>query len=222
MEQIELAVANRETLGKKVRFLRRQGVTPLHLFGHGIESMALQCANAELRRVLARAGRTRLIRLTLNNEKEPRTVLVREVQREPLTGETLHVDFYEVIMSERVKMEIPIILVGEAPALKLKENRLVQEMNVLTVECLPANIPTSIELDITSLAELDQAARVKDIALDKEVTVLNNPEQVLVRISLRPVERVEEKVVAEEAIEAPEATEASAVAPVAEEKSKKG
>ncbi len=205
MDQIELEVASREILGKKVRFLRRQGVTPLHLFGHGIESMALQCENAELRRVLARAGRTRLIRLKLNNEKEPRTVVVREVQREPLTGETLHVDFYEVIMSERVKMEIPIVLIGEAPALKLKENRLVQELNALTVECLPAKIPTSIELDLSSLTELGQAVRVKDIELDNEVTVLNAPELVVVRISLRPVEKVEEKEVAEAAIEAPEA-----------------
>ena len=216
MEQIELAVTSRELLGKKVRFLRRQGITPMHLFGHGIESVALECDATSLRRVLAEAGQTRLIRLTLNNEKEPRTVVVREVQREPLSGATLHVDFYEVIMSERVKMEIPVVFVGEAPALKLKENRLVHELNALAVECLPAKIPTIIEVDLSSLTELDQAVRVKDIELDKEVTVLNNPEQVVVRISLRPVEKVEEAVVVEEAaaVEAPEA------ASLAEEKSK--
>ncbi len=217
MEQIELEVTNREILGKKVRFLRRQGITPLHLFGHGIESMALQCENAGLRRVLAIAGRTRLIRLRLDNEKEPRTVVAREVQKEPLTGETLHVDFYEVIMSELIKMEIPVVLVGESPALKLKENMLVQELNALTVECLPAKIPTSIELDIASLTELEQAVKVKDIELDKEVTVLHNPEQVVVRISLRPVEKEEEAVVVEEAaVEAPEADS------LAEEGSKEG
>lgn len=217
MDQIELEVTNREILGKKARFLRRQGVTPVHLFGHGIESVALQCENVELKRVLARAGRTRLIRLKLDNEKEPRNVVVRGVQREPLTGETLHVDFYEVRMSEQIKMEVPIVLVGEAPALRSKENRLVQELNALTVECLPAKIPTSIELDISSLTEPEQAVRVKDIELDKEVTILNNPEQVMVRITLRPVEKVEEAVVVEEAaVEAPEA------ASLPEEESKEG
>ena len=120
-------------------------------------------------------------------------------------------------MSELIKMEIPVVLVGESPALKLKENMLVQELNALTVECLPAKIPTSIELDIASLTELEQAVKVKDIELDKEVTVLHNPEQVVVRISLRPVEKEEEAVVVEEAaVEAPEADS------LAEEGSKEG
>ena len=94
MDQIELEVTNREILGKKVRFLRRQGITPLHLFGHGIESLALQCDAARLKRVLAEAGRTRLISLKIGSEKEPRNVVVREVQIEPRTGESLHVDLY--------------------------------------------------------------------------------------------------------------------------------
>ena len=69
MDQIELNVTKREVLGKKVRFLRRQGVTPVHLFGHGVESEALQCATAKLQRVLAEAGKTRLIGLKLSNLK---------------------------------------------------------------------------------------------------------------------------------------------------------
>ena len=132
--------------------------------------------------------------------------MVHEVQIEPLTGETLHVDFYEVRMAEKVKVEVPVILVGEAPALKSKENMLVHELSTLTVECLPAKMPTSIELDLSSLTEPEQAVRVKDIELDKEVTVLNDPEQVVVKVILRPVEKIEEAVVVEEAaVEAPEA-----------------
>ena len=198
MDQIELEVTNREILGKKVRFLRRQGVTPVHVFGHGIESMALQCDTAKLQRVLAEAGKTRLINLKLDNEKRPRTVVVREVQLEPRTGESLHVDFYQVRMAERVRVEVPIVLVGEAPALKSKESMLTQGLNTLSVECLPANIPASVEVDLASLTELDQVVRVEDIELDKEVAVLNDPELPVVRISLRHVEKVEEVVVAEE------------------------
>ena len=205
MDQIELNATNREILGKKVRFLRRQGITPVHLFGHGIESVALQCDTTKLQQALAKAGQTRLISLKLDNERIPRTVVVREVQTELRTGESLHVDFFQVAMAEEIKVEVPFVLVGEAPVLKSKENMLVQELNTLTVECVPAKIPTGVELDISSLTEPEQTVRVKDIGLDKEITILSDPELAVVRIRSRPVEKVEEKVVAEEAVKTPEA-----------------
>ena len=212
MDKIELKVANREILGKKVKHLRRQGITPVHVFGHGIESLALQCDTKELERVLGQAGQTRLVNLKLAREKKPRTVVVREFDRDWRRGELVHVDFYQVRMEEKIRLEIPIVLIGEAPALKSKTNMLDHALGTLTVECLPAKIPGSIEVDISYLAELDQAIRVKDIPLDKDITVINNLDLVVAKISLRPVEKVEEKAV-EEAV----AAEAEAKAEVAEE-----
>jgi large subunit ribosomal protein L25 len=212
VDKIELKVASREILGKRVKHLRRQGITPVHVFGHGIESLALQCDTKELERVLSRAGQTRLIDLKLAKEKKPRTVVVREFDRDWRRGELVHVDFYQVKMEEKIRLEIPVVLIGEAPALKAKTNMLDHALGTLTVECLPAKIPGSIEVDISSLTELDQTIRVKDITLDKDITVLNNPDLVVAKISLRPVEKVEEKVV-EEVVEA----EAEAKAEVAEE-----
>jgi large subunit ribosomal protein L25 len=224
MDKIELKVTKREVLGKKVKHLRRQGITPVHLFGHGIESLALQCDTGELERVLGQAGQTRLISLKLAKEKKPRTTVVREFDRDWRKGKLLHVDFYQVRMEEKIKLEIPVVLVGEAPALKSKTNMLGHELGTLNIECLPAKIPTSFEVDISSLAELDQAIRVKDIALDKDITVLNNPDLVVVKISLRPVEKVEEKVVEAvveaEAEVAEEAAEAPKEATLDEKKSK--
>jgi len=212
MDKIELKVAGREILGKKVKHLRRQGITPVHVFGHGIESLALQCDTKELERVLSQAGQTRLVSLKLAKEKKPRTVVVREFDRDWRRGQLVHVDFYQVRMEEKIRLEIPVVLIGEAPALKAKTNMLDHALGTLTVECLPAKIPGSIEVDISYLAELDQAIRVKDITLDKDITVLNNPDLVVAKISLRPVEKVEEKVV-EEVVE----VEAEAKAEVAEE-----
>ena len=214
MDQTELKATKREILGKKVRLLRRQGITPVHLFGHGIESVALQCDTAELQQALAKTGRTGLISLKLDGEKRPRTVVLREVQVKPRTGKSLHVDFFQVKMGEEVKVDVPIILVGEAPALKSKENMLVQELNTLAIECLPAKIPSDIELDLSSLTEPEQTVRVKDIELDKEITILNDPQLAVIRIRSRPVEKIEEPVVAEEAVEAAEA------APLPEQESK--
>jgi len=205
MEQIELRATTREVLGKKVRFLRRQGITPVHLFGHGIESAALQCDTGQLQRVLAQAGKTRLIGLKLDKAKKPRNVVVREIQRDPQTGELLHVDLYQVRMAEKIKVEVPIVLVGEAPALRSKGNMLMQELSRLTIECLPDEIPPSIALDLSPLTEAEQAIQVKDIVLDEGITVFDDPEYVVAKITALPVEKVEEVVVEEEVIEAAEA-----------------
>ena len=203
MDKIELEVANREILGKKVKHLRRQGITPVHLFGHGIESLALQCDTGELERVLARAGHTGLIGLKLDNEKKSRTVVVREFDRDWHRGELLHVDFYQIKMKEKIRLEVPVVLVGEAPILKSRDNMLEHELGNLTVECLPAKIPASLEVDISALTEPEQAIRVKDIDIDEDINVLNDPELVVVKVSSRPVEKIEEEVVevAEEAVE---------------------
>jgi len=210
MKQIELGATSREILGKKVRFLRRQGIIPVHLFGHNVESVALQCDEAQLKRVLAQAGKTRLISLKLDKGKRPRTVVVREIQRDMRTDGLLHVDLYQIKMTEKIKVEVPVVVVGEAPALKSKENMLLQELNSLTVECLPNEIPANVKVDISSLTERDQAIRVENVILGKEVAILNDPELVVVKIGSRSKEKVEE-VVAVEAVEAEEAAETAEV-----------
>jgi large subunit ribosomal protein L25 len=210
MDKIELAVANREVLGKRVRHLRRQGITPVHLFGHGIKSLALQCETDELERVLSRAGHTGLVSLKIGHEKRSRSVVIREFDRDWRKGQLLHVDLYQVRMGEKIKLEVPIALVGEAPALEFKAHVLDHELETLNVECLPAKIPSSIEVDISSLIEADQAIRVRDVIVDKDVTILNDPDLVVVKISYRHVEKIEEEaveVVEEEAVAEGEAPE---------------
>ena len=112
MGQIELACKTREVLGKKVAALRRQGITPVHLFGHGVDSLTLECDSTQLKRVLAQSGSTRLIDLKVDKTKQPKKVLVREVQRNPIRGDLLHVDFYQVRMEEKIRLGIPTLLFG--------------------------------------------------------------------------------------------------------------
>ena len=197
MKQIELRATSREILGKKVRFLRRQGIIPLHLFGHSVESIALQCDEAQLKRVLAQAGKTRLISLKLDKGKKPRNVVVREIQRDMRTDGLLHVDLYQIKMTEKIRVEVRIVAVGESPALKSKENMLQQELNSLTVECLPNEIPANVKVDLSSLTERNQAIRVENVILGKEVAILDDPGLVVVKIGSRPKEKVEEVVAAE-------------------------
>jgi len=193
---MELVANSRDIFRKKVRFLRRQGITPVNVIGHQIEPLSLQCDTKNLQKVLVQTGQTGLITLKVDNSNQPRNVMVREIQRDPRTGQLLHVDFYQVRMDVKVRVEVPIVLIGEAPALKMKENYLAHELNTLSVECLPEAMPSRVEVDVSILEETDQSIHVEDISLGEGITILNAPEQLVARISTRFVEE-EEKAVEE-------------------------
>ena len=216
MGQIELTCKTREVLGKKVAALRRQGITPVHLFGHGVDSQTLECDSVQLRRVLAQSGSTRLIDLKIDKTK-PKKVLVREVQRNPIRGDLLHVDFYQVRMEEKIRLEIPIVLVGEAPALKQKGNVLAHELTSLNIECLPDAIPNKIEVDLSILVKEGDAIHVSDIKVASGITIVDHPEQLVARVSVpRVKEEVKAEVPAEEAAVTAEAAEGAKAAESAE------
>ena len=214
MEDLRLKATQREVLGKKSRFLRRQGITPTHLYGHNLESLTLQCDTAELRQVVAQAGRTRLISLEVDG-KQSRSVFVREIQRDEVARQLLHVDFYQVRKGEKITVDVPIILVGEAPAMKEKRRMLAHGITSLSIECLPDNVPPQIEVELSPLEELEQAIHVKDIVLGADFTVNADPEQLVVKVSEAVVKEVIEEVVAE----VEEEVEAEAEAPAEEEPS---
>jgi len=151
VKDLTILANRRQILGKKTRFLRRQGIVPTHLFGHNIESVALQCDRAELERVITQAGATRVINLEIKGDKKPKSVFIREIQRDAITDELLHVDFYQVKKTERMKVEVPIVLVGEAPAMKQRGRTVAQQLSSLSIECLPGQIPPQIEVDLSSL-----------------------------------------------------------------------
>ena len=207
MTDLTLQVTKRDILGKKVRFLRRQGITPTHLFGHGLESLSLQCNTDELQHIIAQAGTTRLIDLKIDADKPPRSVFIREIQRDTIKGQLLHVDFYQIRKTEKIKADIPIVLVGEAPAMSLKGRMLTHTLNSLSIECLPDKLPPQIEVDLSPLEEVEQVIHVRDITLSPDITVFTDPDQVVAKVSEA---RVKEEEVAEVEVEAKEEVEAPA------------
>lgn len=212
MARTELDVSTREITGKKVRFLRREGKTPASLYGHGIESIPLYVETKHLAQTLTQAGKTDLIALKIDGSKAPRNVLVREVQRNALSGELLHVDFYQVRMTEKIKADIPLVLIGEAPALKKKNVSLIHIIDSINIEALPDALPHNLEIDISTLEEIDQAIHVKDILLDEKVTLLTDPEQMVVKIEEARREEIVEEAEVEEEEEAVEEGEGEAEA----------
>ena len=218
MQELKIEAKKRDVLGKRNRFLRSQGITPAHLFGHSLESLSLQCDTDELKKIVARAGTTRLVSLKVAGEKEPKSVFVREIQKDALGKHLLHVDFYQVRKGEKMTMDVPIVLVGEAPAMKGKGRMLARAITILSIECLPEKVPPQIEVDISGLLELEQAIHVKDIILDPDITVHVDPEQLVVKVTEIIIKVEEEKPVAVEevAAEGEEGAEGAAAKPTAE------
>lgn len=191
----ELKAKSRDTLGKKVRFLRRQGFTPVNLYGPNFQSIALQVETHLLERLIARVGRNALITLRLDEGQEPRLSMIRDIQRDPLTGALLHVDFFQIEATHKLRAEVPLIFVGQAPAAKSPRGMLIQNLTSLHVEGLPTGLPRSIEVDLSVLEEVDQAIHVRDIPVGDKFEVLNDPDQVVVHMveTRVPLEEVEAK-----------------------------
>jgi large subunit ribosomal protein L25 len=217
MDDLTLQAVKRSVLGKKNRFLRRQGITPAHLFGHNIKSQSLQCDTIQLKQIIAHAGTTRLISLKIDGDKQPKSVFIREIQRDAVGKQLLHVDFYQVRKGEKIAVDVPIVLVGEAPAMKGKGRMLTHGITSLSVECLPENVPPQIEVDISPLEEVEQAINVGDIVLAPGIAVSADPEQLVVKVT-EAVVKVEEEVevVAEEEVAAEAEVEETPEKPVAE------
>jgi len=183
MKRLELEVSKRDVTGKKVRFLRRQGIVPANIYGHGIDSTAINVDAKSLKHLLAHVGKTDLISLKVGDSKNPLRVLVRKVQKNPLTDDLLHVDFYQVRMDEKIKADVPLVFVGEAPVLKkVKNSSILHLIDFLPIEALPADLPHSLEVDVSSLEELDSTIHVKDIHLGDGITLLSDPEQMVVKV----------------------------------------
>jgi large subunit ribosomal protein L25 len=209
--ELTLKANTRDVLGKKTRFLRGQSITPAHLFGHDIESLALQCDTTELQDIISRGGTTRLIGVTIEGEGKPRSVFIREIQRNNLNGQLLHVDFYQIKMTEKMTAHVPIILTGEAPATKDKANIIEQSLTELAVECLPEKLPPQIEIDLGTLEEAGQSVHVQDLRLDPDITVTTPGDYLIVKVGhLRITEEKEEEAVAAEAEEITEAAQEGA------------
>ncbi len=179
-QRVALRAEPRPILGKKVRFLRRAGLTPANLFGRNQESVTLQVETRALERALALGGGHTLLDLSIDGAGRPRSVLVRGLQRHPVTRAILHVNLYQVDVDRSTRTDIPIHLVGDAPAATLRDVQVLQVLHSLEVEGLPGDLPNAVEVDVSSLAEPDQAMLVRDIPLPDGITARADPDRLVV------------------------------------------
>jgi large subunit ribosomal protein L25 len=206
--KIELSVAPREVLGKKVKRLRREGVIPANVYGFALDSVAIQVPQDDLVHLLRTAGRNDIVYLRLDSD-EPRPTFIRQVQRNPVSDAIMHVDFYQISLRKKVRMDVGVTLVGTAPAEQTHGGTLLHSLDRISVEGLPMDIPSVIEVDVSGLTEIDQTIHVAELSVPAGITVLTDGEQVVAKVAPPQVEKeVEELAEVVEGEEAP--TEAAA------------
>lgn len=193
----QLQASLRKDLGKRSRRLVREGKLPAVVYGHNTEATPILLDKLEFQKVFVKSGRTHLVDLALDGKTEK--VLVREIQMHPRFIGPIHVDLYQVNLQEKIEVEVPIHLVGESAAVKRGDADVLQPMHAIRVECLPSDIPEAFEVDLTPLEEIEAELRVSELSVPKGVTILEDPEDLVVKIVHKRELKVEEEVPAAEA-----------------------
>ena len=181
---VRLELQARELLRKKVGRLRRAGIIPVHLYGPGIEPRSLQCSAPTLIRVLAEAGASSPISVTIEGESGSHTAFAREIQWDPRRDTVLHVDLMAADLSRPVTAQVPISLTGQAPASTRSGGSVTQQMFDVQVSALPMEMPAQIDLDLSIMTDSNSVLRAGDIALPTGVTLLTDSEEMVARIDV--------------------------------------
>lgn len=185
---MEIEVQERTQFGKSVKLLRSQGLIPAEFYGRNMANMHLTVKKEAFKKLFHEVGEHAVFNIMVGGKKQP--ALVSDVQRDSILGEVAHIDFYGVRMDEKIKAHVPVVLEGDAPAVKDKDAVLNQTVSELEVEALPGDLPASFSVSLAGLTELNQSMYVKDIAVPKGVKVLVDPETVVVTATKKAEEEV--------------------------------
>ena len=194
---LEIAVTARDVRGKQNRRLRTTGVVPGVLFGKTTGSIPVQLDAKALDVLYREAGRTSVVQVSVDGGR-PTSAIIKMVQRNPLTGRALHVDFFALDLTQELQADIPLVFVGVSPVIEMEGAILLASLDHLKVRALPADLPHEIPVDLSALVDLEATIHVRDLVVDGKVTVLNDPDDLVAKVTPPREEEVEpEPVVAE-------------------------
>ncbi|MCD4803486.1 MAG: 50S ribosomal protein L25 [Anaerolineales bacterium] len=192
MEKYVLEAKKREVIGKQVKALRREGLLPAVIYGSDIEPMPLTLNTYEVRQILGVIGANTLV--TIKIGKKEHLALVRDLQREVINRNLLHIDFQAVSMEETISTTVPVVVVGEAPAVKELNALLVTSLEFLQIEAKAKDLPDTIQVDISELAEIGDNIRIKDLIISGDVNVLDDQELTVVVVAAPTLMEIEPEV----------------------------
>ena len=203
----KLNASVRTITGKKVKTLRKQGIMPSSVYGHGFDPISIQIVDKEMEVIFGHVGESGLVDLLLDGKTLP--ILFRNPQYHPVMGTLCHIDCYKVNLKEKITAMVPVEFIGESASVK-GGNVLVEVVNEVEVEALPTDLPEKIEVDLSKLVDIESEITVADLIVDRtKVEIKNDPEQVVVKT---------EEPRAEEVVVAPEVEAGPVVAPAMNQK----
>ena len=197
MEKYIIEAQEREVIGKKVKALRREGLLPAVIYGSGMDPKPITLNTKKVRQTLGMIGANTLVTIKLG--KKEHLALVRDVQREVIMRDLLHIDFQAVSLEETITSTVPIVIVGEAPATKEYEAILVTGLDELQIEAKAKDLPDVISADVSGLFEVGDNIQVKDLVIPGEVKILDDPEEVVITVTVPTLMELEPEVEEEEA-----------------------
>ena len=181
MDKIQLEVKDRNPATDLAKNVKKAGLMPAVLYGHNVKNLHISIAQNFFEKVLRKAGESTIIELKLG-DGTVRNVLIQDVQRHYLNSQPIHADFYEVKMSEKLTATVQIEFIGESNAVKALGGTLVKNLTEVEVECLPADLPSHFEVDVTSLANFEDTIEVKDLNVSDKVTINAEPDELVVKV----------------------------------------
>ena len=198
MARQKLAVEKRTVFGKKLKKLRKEGILPANIYGKDIKSISVQVPYKDFEKVYKEARETGLIDVQVANG-EVKPSLIHNVQRDSYKDITLHADFFQVNLKEKVKTMVPVVTVGIAQAVSDKLGLLLQPISQVEIEALPEDLPEKIEINVEHLGAVNDQILVSEIKAPKGVTVLTDSSQVAVKIGELVSKEAQAQLAAEQA-----------------------
>jgi large subunit ribosomal protein L25 len=198
MEEVILKASRRNVLGKQVKAIRREGRLPAVIYGHHIDPISIELDLRDASKSLTGLAPSALV--TVDVEGNSHKALVREKQRNKITGILLHVDFLAVSMKEKLRSQVYMEIVGISPAIKDFSGVLVTGSDEVEVECLPQDLPERIVVDVSGLLKIGDGIYVRDLAIPEGVKILEDPDTMVALITAQAAEEVEVAPVVEEVL----------------------
>jgi len=177
----KLNVQKRET-DAKINELRAQKLIPAVVYSKGEIGLNLAISHIEFEKVYRQAGESTLVDLVFADKSE-KNVLIHDIQVDPIKNKFLHIDFYEVDLNKKVNANVELEFVGEAPVVKNEGGIVIKQISELEIECLPIDLIKKFKVDISLLTDFTSTIHVKDLKISDRITILNNPDDVVVNVS---------------------------------------
>jgi large subunit ribosomal protein L25 len=178
MQKVELTAQPRTIVGQASKQLRKQGLIPAVIYGHNFKALNIQVTEKDFKKAYSAAGETTLVYLKLESESYP--TIIHDVASNSVSDAVMHVDFYKVRLDEKIKANIPVMITGEAPAIKAFQAIMVRNLNEIEVEGLPQDLPHQFDIDASVLANIGDQILVKDLKVPANIEIKAGADEIIV------------------------------------------